>query len=292
MTKWTSDDGRVTLYCGDALEVLPLIPASSIDSVVTDPPYAEISRDYGRLTEPQWHALMNPVVEESRRVLTPTGSAVYILQPNSEKVGRMRPWLWEFMAKWTREWGMVQDAWWWNSCALPTGGATMGGLMRGSIKPCLWFGDPLCYRNQLAVLWTESQANAARRATERAGRIIQPSGASIDMKKCRDAAVRRGGTVPFNLLPFAAANGTNGGGLSGHSAATPQPLADWWLRYICPPGGTVLDPFIGSGTVGLSAIAQGKRVVGIEREAKYFEIAKARIIAELDKSPLFKGEAS
>ena len=88
--KWTSQDGRVTLYRGDCNEILPTLAENSIDAIITDPPYAEVSRDYGRLTEPEWFALINPVMEESRRVLTPTGSGVYILQPNSEKIGRLR----------------------------------------------------------------------------------------------------------------------------------------------------------------------------------------------------------
>jgi DNA modification methylase len=85
----------IDLRLGDCLEVLKTLDAGSVDCVVTDPPYPEISRDYGRMTEPEWHQVMRGVVSEVRRVLKPRGSAVFILQPNSERVGRMRPWLWE-----------------------------------------------------------------------------------------------------------------------------------------------------------------------------------------------------
>lgn len=126
--------GGQRLILGDCLDILQELPAASCDTVLTDPPYPGIKRSYGYWTEAEWHAMMDVVVPECRRVLKPTGSAVYILQPNSEKVGRMRPWLWEFMAKWTRDWGMVQDAWWWNHAALPSGGATSHGLPRQSVK--------------------------------------------------------------------------------------------------------------------------------------------------------------
>lgn len=43
--KWNSDDGSVTLYCGDCLRVIPALTHGSIDAVVTDPPYGI---DYGR----------------------------------------------------------------------------------------------------------------------------------------------------------------------------------------------------------------------------------------------------
>lgn len=37
---WQSDDGQITLYCGDCLEILPTLEPGSVDAVVTDPPYA------------------------------------------------------------------------------------------------------------------------------------------------------------------------------------------------------------------------------------------------------------
>ncbi|MDI9585869.1 MAG: DNA methyltransferase, partial [Acidobacteriota bacterium] len=98
------------VHCGDCLDLLKQIPDQSIDAVITDPPYAEVKRDYGRWTESEWWALIvEGVVPEVRRILKPTGSAVFIIQPNSRKVGSMRGWVFEFMAWVCREWNMVQD---------------------------------------------------------------------------------------------------------------------------------------------------------------------------------------
>src|SRR5437764_4195324 len=111
------------------------LPPSSIDAVIADPPYPEISRTYGRMTETDWHDMMNAVMPQVRRVLNPTGSAMFILQPNSERVGRMRLWLWDFIARWGREWNLVQDAYWWNIAEPPTVHTHRGrGLMRPSLK--------------------------------------------------------------------------------------------------------------------------------------------------------------
>lgn len=285
---------NVTLYEGRCEELLPSLDAASIDCVLTDPPYPEISRDYGRMTESQWHAMMDVVVNESRRVLKPSGSAVYILQPNSERVGRMRPWLWEFMARWTREWGMVQDAYWWNTAALPRGAAQFGG-MRPSIKVCVWLGLAECYKNQSAVLWTESDGNAALRASGRLDNSQKspPSrtGGADRYLRMVESAANRGGVTPFNILPISNTARANSAGTFGHGAGTPLTLCDWWLRYICPPGGTVLDTFIGSGTVALAAIKQGKKAIGIEKETKYFDIACRRIESALNEQPLLKDQA-
>lgn len=157
-----------------AVDFLRTLPDASVDAVVTDPPYAEVDRHYGRLTEREWRALMDGVVIDVRRVLTPTGSAVFILQPNSERVGRMRSWLFRWMADMADEWNMVQDAYWWNPAAMPT------------------------------------------------------------IHSNRD----RG-------------------------------LAAWWVRYICPPGGLVVDPFAGSGTMGWAALDQGRRWLGADSDPQW-----------------------
>lgn len=51
----------------------------------------------------------------------------------------------------------------------------------------------------------------------------------------------------------------------------------WLVRLVTPPGGTVLDPFAGSGTTLVAAKAEGFYAIGVEREAEYVEIIKARV---------------
>ena len=52
-------------------------------------------------------------------------------------------------------------------------------------------------------------------------------------------------------------------------------------RLITPPRGTILDPFTGSGSTGKAAILEDFKFIGIEREAEYIEIARARIDAAI-----------
>ena len=49
------------------------------------------------------------------------------------------------------------------------------------------------------------------------------------------------------------------------------------IKLITPPNGTVLDPFMGSGTTGVAAKLEGFNFVGIEKEEEYIKIAEARI---------------
>ena len=225
----------VRLHHGDCLEFLRTLEPGSVDAVVTDPPYPEIDRPYGRMTEAEWHVMMRGVVEQ------------------------------------------VQDAWWWNVSAPPTVHCQrQNGLMRGSVKACVWLGDYDCYRNQDAVLWTESDSNKAKRQSSRSLQV-GPSGLSMRPGRCCSLAEERGGSTPFNLIPIANTDSSSSAGSHGHGAGTPYDLADWWTRYISPEDGVVCDPFLGSGTMGLSAINRGRSFVGCERDANYFAIAKRRI---------------
>lgn len=62
-----------------------------------------------------------------------------------------------------------------------------------------------------------------------------------------------------------------------HPTVKPIKLMEYLCRLVCPPGGTVLDPFMGSGTTGCAAAKLGFNFIGIEREQEYIEIAKKRI---------------
>ncbi len=277
---------KVELHLGDCLDVLKTIPTFSVDAVITDPPYPEIDRSYGRWTEAEWWALIvEGVIPEVRRVLKPTGSAVFILQPNSRKLGSMRGWLWEFMAWCCREWNMAQDAWWWNVSAIPEAHAIQGRLMRPSVKACVWCGPSDSYRDQGSALWSESLRNAQVRLSGRFVDTKKPSGHHENTRTFVAAAFDRGGVTPFNCLPIPNNHRPGCAGEHGHGAGTPIELADWWTRYICPPGGTALDPFMGSGTMGLAAIRNGRPFIGVERIPEYHAIAERRIAAELAEPP-------
>jgi DNA modification methylase len=73
-----------------------------------------------------------------------------------------------------------------------------------------------------------------------------------------------------------------------HPTVKPTDLMRYLCRLVTPPSGVVLDPFMGSGSTGKAAILEGFQFIGIEREAEYLEIAKARIdAAEREPRGLF-----
>jgi site-specific DNA-methyltransferase (adenine-specific) len=74
-----------------------------------------------------------------------------------------------------------------------------------------------------------------------------------------------------------------------HPTVKPTELMRYLVRMVTPPGGTVLDPFTGSGSTGRAAMLEGMRFIGCELSPEYAEIALARIRYTL--GPLFAHEA-
>ena len=62
-----------------------------------------------------------------------------------------------------------------------------------------------------------------------------------------------------------------------HPTLKPINLMTYLCRLVTPEGGIVLDPFMGSGSTGISALLEGFRFVGMEMDEDYFKIAEARI---------------
>jgi DNA modification methylase len=62
-----------------------------------------------------------------------------------------------------------------------------------------------------------------------------------------------------------------------HPCVKPITLMRYLCRLVTPPGGTVLDPFMGSGSTGVAAVLEGFDFIGIDRDEGYLDIARARI---------------
>lgn len=79
-----------------------------------------------------------------------------------------------------------------------------------------------------------------------------------------------------------------GGVRNSHPTVKPIEAMRWLVKLVTPIGGTVLDPFTGSGTTGMACRYEQREFIGIEREAAYVAIAERRIAAV---APLFAVDA-
>jgi len=85
-------------------------------------------------------------------------------------------------------------------------------------------------------------------------------------------------------------NRSNNAKQNHHPTVKPVKLMQYLCRLITPPNGTVLDPYMGSGTTGIACKLEGFNFIGIEREKEYAEIAEARIRAwEHEQQPTLFG---
>ena len=62
-----------------------------------------------------------------------------------------------------------------------------------------------------------------------------------------------------------------------HPTVKPLALMRWLVRLVTPPGGTVLDPFLGSGTTAEACAVEGFRCVGVELDAAHLPLTKVRL---------------
>jgi site-specific DNA-methyltransferase (adenine-specific) len=88
----------------------------------------------------------------------------------------------------------------------------------------------------------------------------------------------------FFYCPKTSKKDRNEGDVSNlHPTVKPTDLMRYLIKLITPPNGTVLDPFMGSGSTGKGAVRDGFNFIGIEKEQEYMDIARARINHELNK---------
>lgn len=80
---------------------------------------------------------------------------------------------------------------------------------------------------------------------------------------------------PKNVLEFANEVTSNIGRL--HPTQKPVKLLEYLIQTYTQPGNVVLDNCMGSGSTGAAAVNTGRGFIGIEKDNKYFEIAKQRI---------------
>lgn len=95
-----------------------------------------------------------------------------------------------------------------------------------------------------------------------------------------------GGASRFFYVAKAPKSDRTAGGVveNKHATVKNTELMRWLCRLITPPGGIVLDPFMGSGSTGVAALREGFAFIGVEAEYASFETARQRITIEEQQS--------
>jgi site-specific DNA-methyltransferase (adenine-specific) len=244
----------VTLYLGDCREILPTL--GKVDAAIVDPPYGETSLGWDRRVI-GWPTLLLPLIKAPGSMWV-FGSQRMFLECANEFGG----------------WKFSHDVVWEKH----NGTGLFNDRFRRVHELALHFYPA---RSAWARIYKEPQfANdATARTIRKKGRPAQWIGAAGETTYVSED----GGPRLQRSVIYARSEHGN----AEHPTQKPPAIIEPLLRYACPPEGIVLDPMMGSGSIGVVARRTGRQFVGIEADAKYFDVACRRIDDVLRAPDLF-----
>src|SRR5262245_4901521 len=236
------------LIKGDVLTTLPTLPAASFDAIVTDPPYGQTNEHYDSdiASRPEIWRECYRICARDAALVSFAGSRTYHRIASAIEAGG---WLVRQMWGWVYRDGMITSAY------------PVEGFDR--LAPAM---DPICYATKGKVLlhleregdssWARNRRTSRSLVgiSERSGGRPAPAGVGRYPR-----SLVSDGTPPFNYfaLPRAGQYAT-----TDHPNEKPLSLLEWLIGKL--PGRRLLDPFCGSGTTLLAALAMGWEAVGID----------------------------
>lgn len=317
-------DSYGTILCGDARGLLSELPTGSAHCCVTSPPYWGL-RDYGiagqiglESTVEDHIEALTKVFREVRRVLRDDGTLwvnygdTYLCNQGAGFNGNKRlpeqdrhvsvkrpawakpkdllglPWRLAFALQ-ADGWFLRSDIIWAKPNPMPE--SVKDRPVRAHEYLFLLSKNPRYYYDHEAVrepsassVVRDNAANGSRYSFRRAhskrvvGPATHPRGTHRpdrdDTRYCGPTRARRDvWTVATRGFPDA------------HFATFPPDLIHPCILAGCPAGGIVLDPFIGSGTVGQVCVEEGRRFLGIEINPEYVDMAERRIAEARPRGP-------
>lgn len=241
---------NTTLLHGDCLDLMPRLPAASVDLVLCDLPYGT--------TQNKWDAVIpfEPLWREYRRVCK--GAIVLTAaQPFTSALVMSNP----EMFKWADVWHKTQARGHLNAKIMP---------LREHEDILVFAVGKVPYFPQLAP---KPKSNQRKFSEARSG-----TGSYGDFGLGNHRTIPDDMSYPRSVVRVENPNGKERG---LHPTQKPVALMEYLIRTYTNEGDTVLDNCMGSGTTCVAAVNTGRKFIGIERDPDYFAIAQARIGAAL-----------
>jgi DNA modification methylase len=289
---YTTELGAV--YQVDAIQLLRTIPSSSVDLVMTSPPFALTrKKEYGNEPVDRYLDWFMPFCLEIKRILKPTGS--FVLDIGGAWVPGVpvrSVYQFDLAVRLAREFFLAQDFYWYNPARLPTP-AEWVTVRRVRVKDAVnmvwWFAkseNPKSDNRRVLQPYSESMKTLLKDGYTPRKR---PSGHDISPKFQRD----NGGSIPPNLLQIANTESNSHYlrrcrelEIKPHPARYPEALVTFFLDFLTDVGDIVVDPFVGSNVTGAACEKKRRRWMGCDISAEYLEGSVARF----EVGPLFEPE--
>ena len=266
MAETETDQGdkmQPQIICADVIDGLQQIEAESVDLVFGSPPYCE-RRTYGIGAQRKcdvWVDWMLKVTAAALRVSR--GPVMWVVKGTGNYNPAPEGLMWE-----GRKLGWcVLCPCIWTKNAAPTGNGWFSNDWEFVVAFCK--SKPLPYWNPLAI-----------------GTPLKYKNGGHFRQRGKDGKRRKGSDYPTHKIrkrPSNVFRVTVGGGHMGHKLACkneapfPEKIVEPFVKVLCPPGGTVLDPFMGSGTTLAVALANGRKAIGIDARVSQIELTKRRL---------------
>jgi len=235
------------VYHGDCRDVLPLFIADgSVDACITDPPYGD--------TALKWDTQVDGWIAELARILKPT-AAVWVF-------GSIRFLAPLFSQMEAAGFKYSQDIVWEKQ----NGTGFANDRFRRVHEHAVMF-----YRGAWADVYREAQFTMDARA-KTVRRKARPAHTG-HIGAGDYVSVAGGPRLMRSVLQV-----RNEHGRAVHPTQKPVELIRPLIRYTVPPGGVVADLFMGSASIGLAALLEGRRYIGIESDPNHYRTAEARLL--------------
>lgn len=276
-------------WCGDALELLAILPDNSIDLVITSPPFAlQRQKSYGNKDQADYLDWLCNFAEVIFEKLKPEGSFVLDLGGAYRK-GEPSRSLYNFRVpiRFCDELGfhLAEDFYWFNPSKLPSPIEWVNKRkirVKDSVNNVWWFGKtawPKADVSKVLVPYSGRMKKLLENPAAFYTPKTRPSGHDIGGKFATD----NGGAIPSNLLqisntesnsPYLRACKTLG--VKGHPARFPPQLPEFFIKLLTEPGDLVVDIFAGSNTTGQVAERLGRRWKAFELDRAYLAASSFR----------------
>ncbi|MCD4695583.1 MAG: site-specific DNA-methyltransferase [Bacteroidales bacterium] len=268
-------------YLGDSLELMKKLPDSSIDLILTSPPFALTrQKEYGNKHEQEYVEWFLQFSDEFYRILRDKGSFVIDLGGAYIPGFPVRSiYQYELLVRLCREQNffLAQEFYHYNPSRLPTPAewVTVRRIrVKDSVNVVWWLSKsefPKATNRNVLKPYSDSMKSLIKNGYKPK---LRPSGHDISDKFGKD----NGGAIPPNLLELANTN-SNGqyqkkcreSGIKPHPARFPVGFSDFFIKFLTEENDIILDPFAGSNTTGFSAENLNRKWIAMELNEQYLE---------------------
>lgn len=280
-------------YHGDSLCLLQELPDSSLNLVISSPPFAlQRKKEYGNKEQHEYVDWLLDFGKVVREKLKDDGSFVLDLGGAYQKGVPSRS-LYNFrvLIRLCDEIGfhLAEDFYWYNPSKLPSPIEWVNKRKlraKDSVNTVWWFSKtewPKANISQVLAPYSDRMKKLISDPSSFYTPKKRPSGHDIGVGFGKD----NGGAIPSNLLQIPNSE-SNGRYLSGctlvgarqHPARFPAKLPEFFIKFLTEPGDTVLDIFAGSNTTGQVAQQLQRRWMAFEADLEYIATSSFRFLEE------------